>query len=56
MYAPPNEISVSGFKVQRKEAKHRDGSNEGSQYMFLLRNKKEKIFELSSIVLLICEG
>ena len=30
------------------EPSHRDGSNEGSQHMFLLRNKKI-IFELSSI-------
>ena len=33
------------------EPSHRDGSNEGSQCMFWLRNKKI-IFELSSIPLL----
>ena len=34
------------------ELSHRDGSNEGSQHMFSLRNKKI-IFELSSLLPLI---
>ena len=35
------------------EPSHRDGSNEGSQHMFSLRNKKKNIFELSSVLPLI---
>ena len=44
-------ISPQIFCDPLLEPSYRDGSNEGSQHMFSLRNKKN-IFELSSVVLL----